>query len=120
MRLGISTASWMLPNSLRIRLLAVASRALPTDFALVAISDCLALRKIRSRAHRREKSRRQPLPVYRSFPTHVEIPSDLSVQPVAQSQALSRTMGCGGDIGFAVRGVNAAPPTPRKMSALGW
>jgi hypothetical protein len=27
---------------LRIRLLAVASRALPTDFALVAIKDCLA------------------------------------------------------------------------------
>jgi hypothetical protein len=46
------------------------------------------------------------LPVYRSFPTHLEIPAALSVQPVAQSQALSRTKGYGRNIGFGPSGVN--------------
>src|SRR3546814_11987583 len=40
------------------------------------------------------------------LPTHLEIPVTLSVQPVAQSQALSRTMGYGGNIGLGPRGDN--------------
>src|SRR5690606_37865984 len=87
---------------------AVASRALPTDFALVAISDCLALRKCSRAQVETQKGRDEPLPVYRSFPTHLEIPAALSVQPVAQSQALSRTMRYGRNIGSGSRGVNGA------------
>src|SRR3546814_16896985 len=40
------------------------------------------------------------------LPTHIEIPVTLSVQPVAQSQALSRTTGYGGNIGMGPGGVN--------------
>src|SRR3546814_1031949 len=38
--------------------------------------------------------------------TNLEIPVTLSVQPVAQSQALSRRMGYGGNMALAPRGVN--------------
>src|SRR3546814_13864551 len=83
-----STASWILPNSLRIRRVAVASRALPTDFALVAICDCLACNKINvASAIETQKGREQPLPAYRSFITHLEIPAILFLEPAAQGRA---------------------------------
>src|SRR3546814_16304540 len=49
------------------------------------------------------------------LPTHLEIPVTLSVQPVAQSQALSRTMGHGGNKGLGPRGVNGGGAAAKRQ-----
>src|SRR5690606_1250492 len=107
MRLGISTASWMLPNSLRIRLLAVASRALPTDFALVAICDCLASKKPNRERHRDAK---RPRPTVAGLPQLLNA-SRNPRRPIRGTRCArscpSRTEGCDRHIGLGGSAVNA-------------